>query len=105
MEKRKTTTPLDYDKYGTRIRSLKGKSCGEILVPDGSKPGLYQYRESMFRGYVRMQAEAHGVELLGKSRDPSVKAVIHVPASANRGYYSSKPPVGVHLERKRSKKI
>ena len=103
MERRMGHIPLDYGKYSTRIRSLKGKSCGEVLVPDPSKVGLYQYRESMFRGYVRMQAEAHGVELIGKSHDQSAKPVIHVPTSANRGYYQSKPPNGVHLERKRTK--
>jgi hypothetical protein len=103
MEQRTGRPLLAYDKYTAKIRGLKSKSCGEVLIPDESNRGLYQYRESMFRGYVRMQAEAHGIELIGKSRDQSTKQIIHVPASANRGYYASKPPTGVHLEKKRSK--
>lgn len=94
-------TPLDGEKFASRIRNLKTKSCGEILMSVKGKRGMYQYRENMFRGYVRMQAEAHGIELVGKGRESGAKQVIHVPASANRGYYASKPPTGVHLERKR----
>lgn len=101
MEKRTDRPRLDADKYSARIRSLRGRACGEILTPVKGKRGMYQFRENMFRGYVRLQAEAHGVELVGKSHEIPIKQVSHVPASAGRGYYASKPPKGVHLDRKR----
>jgi AAA ATPase-like protein len=92
---------LDYDKYSARIRGLRKKTCGDVLVADPAKPGLYSYREKMLRGYVRMQAEAHGVELIGEQPMGGSKQVIHVPASASRGYYTSRIPEGVHFGRKR----
>ena len=104
MKQRTGRTALDYDKYCSRIRSLKGKSCGEILVPDSTKPGLYSYKEKMLRGYVRMQAEAHGVALIGEQASQQARPTMHVPASASRGYYGPTIPQGVHFGRKRERK-
>ena len=101
VEQRRKSNPLDQEKYAARIRSLKAKGCGEILVPVKGKRGMYQYRENMFRGFVRMQAEAHGIQLVGKAREQSPAQRIHVPASAGRGYFVSKLPPGVHTGRKR----
>jgi len=101
MQQRRDRTVLDYDKYTARIRSLKQKSCGEVLVPDRTKAGLYSYKEKMLRGYVRMQAEAHGVLLVGEQSAQAPRPRMHVPASAGRGYYGPSIPKGVHLGRKR----
>lgn len=101
MAHRSDRQALPYDKYCSRIRSLKGKPCGEILVPDKTHRGMYEYRESIFRGYVRMQAEAHGVQLIGVSRTIEQRQEVKVPTSANRGYFASTPPKGVVLGRRR----
>ncbi|MBE0568229.1 MAG: ATP-binding protein [Deltaproteobacteria bacterium] len=57
---------LSYDAYATRIRNLCKPKCGSILVHTNTK-GLYTYKEKMLRGYVRMQAEAHGIILCGET--------------------------------------
>lgn len=95
-------SPLNYETYTARIRSLKTKSNGEILVPE-NRPGLYSYREKMLRGYVRMQAEAHGIELLGEEAKPTEKQYMHTPSRASTGYHQSTLPRGVHFGRKRDK--
>jgi len=95
-----TKTPLDYEKYSSRIRNLRKPACGSILVSE-NKQGLYSYREKMLRGYVRMQAEAHGIELIGEQSAPSEKQVMRVPARASSGYFQSTIPPGVHFDRQR----
>jgi hypothetical protein len=101
MKQRRNSGILTYDKFCARIRKLRDASYGAILVNDPSNPGLYTYREKMLRGYVRMQAEAHGIELAGEKIDQTVKQTMRVPSSASRGYYTSKPPPGIHWERER----
>lgn len=102
MGLRKDRARLDSEKFASRIRNLRTKACGEVLIPAKGKRGVYQYRENMFRAHVRMQAEAHGVQLMGKSPETTLpRPVIHVPNSANKGYFASKPPKGVHYGRKR----
>ncbi|HYC45664.1 MAG TPA: ATP-binding protein [Burkholderiales bacterium] len=100
MEQRPDRTKLDADRYGARVRQLRNPSCGAILVSDAAKPGLYTYREKMLRGFVRMQAEANGIELLGE-RARAPRPVMHVPSSVTRGYHASRPPKGVHMGRRR----
>jgi hypothetical protein len=82
-------TILDYDKYCTRIRNLKKPACGSILV-SGNKPGLYSYRENMLRGYVRMQAEANGITLIGETGGREDKSYMKLKdkqsAKASTGY-------------------
>lgn len=104
MKQRTERGVLQYDKYCSRIRSLRGKACGEILIADQTKPGLYSYKEKMLRGYVRMQAETHGIELIGEQTSKTVRPKTHVPASASRGYYGPSIPKGVHIGRKRGQK-
>lgn len=94
-------TKLDYQKFSARIRSLKNKSHGEILVPDEHKVGMYSYREKMLRGYVRMQAEANGIALIGEKTEPKEKQHIHKTAKSSSGYYQPKIPEGVHFKRGR----
>lgn len=91
--------PLDSEKFKNRIRSLKKNSCGAILVPDPEIRGVYTYREKMLRGYVRMQAEANGVQLIGEEASATDKQYMHVRVSS--GYRTSSIPNGVHLGRKR----
>jgi len=95
--------PLEYDKYTARIRSLKNRSNGEILVSE-NRPGLYSYREKMLRGFVRIQAEAHGIELLGEEAKATEKQYMHTPSRASTGYHQSSIPEGVHFGKKRDGK-
>lgn len=94
-------TPLDYTKFSTRIRSLKNASHGEILVPDEHKKGMYSYKEKMLRGYVRMQAEANGVELVGDTTEATPKKLAHATAKSSSGYHQPKTPAGVTFKRGR----
>jgi uncharacterized protein len=49
------------DKFNQRINALKTKSHGSIL--EGNRQGWYNFREAVMRGYVRLRAEAQGIEL------------------------------------------
>ncbi|BDB30626.1 DNA-binding protein [Cupriavidus sp. TA19] len=104
MRQRRDSAALPYEKFAARIRKLKEKNYGSILVTASGNQGLYTYREKMLRGYVRMQAEAHGIELAGEKIDQTVKHHMRLPASLGRGYYISKPPPGIHWGRERENK-
>jgi hypothetical protein len=101
IRQRPDSALLPYDKFSARLRNLKESGYGSILVTDPNRSGLYTYREKMLRGYVRMQAEAHHVELAGEKIEQAVRQTMRVPTSAGRGYYTSKPPPGIHLGRDR----
>jgi hypothetical protein len=103
MSKFSDKKAMAYTKYGTRIRSLKNEACGQILVPDAKRKGMYSYREKMLRGYVRMQAEAHGFELIGEQ--VAAKATQHVTAKASSGYHQSSVPDGVYFDRERKSSL
>lgn len=100
-KKTQNKTKLDYKKFSARIRSLKEKTHGEILIPDEHKSGMYSYREKMLRGYVRMQAEANGIALIGEQTEPQEKQHIHGTAKSSSGYYQPKIPEGIHFKRGR----
>ncbi|MFK4448346.1 hypothetical protein ABH944_008404 [Caballeronia udeis] len=101
MKQRRDSTVLTYEKFCARVRKFRDKKFGAILVNDPGNPGLYTYREKMQRGYVRMQAEAHGIELAGEKIEQTVKQTMRVPSSLSKGYYGSKPPPGIHWGRER----
>ncbi|EEF80888.1 AAA family ATPase [Methylophaga thiooxydans] len=94
-------SPLIYDQFSQQIRNLKKQRFGEILVSDMQR-GYYTYREKMLRGYVRLQAEANNVELLGEEAKPTQKEYMKAPAKSSTGYYQSRPPKGVHFGRNRN---
>lgn len=87
---------LSYSKFCSRVRNLQREDFGSILRK-GDKPGYYHYTEKMLRGYVRLQAEAHGVLIRGKDPVPSHREFMKVPART-RGYHSSHPPKGIGLK-------
>jgi len=67
---------LDRSTVVSRLNSLKGASCGHIVV--SPKKGWYQFRENIIRGYVRLRAEEQGCELAldysaASSSDSSLK--------------------------------
>jgi uncharacterized protein len=86
---------FDSSKFNDHVRKLKTKSFGEILEPIPNRNGWYIYKEKMLRGFVRMQAEANGVELTGEQEAPKQK--IHIPGSLRTGYRGSSVPRGVRL--------
>ena len=53
----------------------------------------------MLRGYVRMQAEANGIELLGEREAPCQK--MHIPGNVRTGSCGSRIPKGIQLARER----
>jgi hypothetical protein len=100
MDKHSNKPPMDNTKYGNRVRKLKTGSCGGILISDEHKQGMYTYKEKMLRGYVRMQAEAHGVELVGEQVNATSGQ--HSTVRASSGYHQSSVPKGVYFDRERN---
>lgn len=98
VHKRENGSELDRTKYSEYIRKLKEKSYGEILEQVKGRKGWYLYREKMLRGFVRMQAEANGIQLAGERIAPRQK--IHVPGNARTGYYGPSIPHGVRDPKK-----
>jgi uncharacterized protein len=100
LKQREGRVPLTLDKFKARIRALRTERAGSILMAEDARKGLYWYRETTLRGYVRMQAEANGIELVG-DKDPTVaRQEVHVPSNARIGYRGSTVPRGVSLSRK-----
>lgn len=96
--------PLGYDGFTSIVRRLKGRGCGAVLANtvcnNASKKGWVSYREPLLRGYVRMQAEAHNIELIGE-REEAPRQIMHAPSSATRGYRGPSVPKGIHFGRDR----
>jgi hypothetical protein len=92
VEKRELGSELDRKKYSEYVRKLKETSHGEILEQMKGRKGWYLYKEKMLRGFVRMQAEANGIQLAGERVAPRQK--MHSP-NARTGYRGSSAPRGV----------
>lgn len=93
-----STRTMDSAGFRAIMQKLKSKSCGEVLVPSRfNRRGWYSYHEPVLRGYVRMQAEAHGIELIGET--PAQKELRRV--STRTGNYGPSVPRGVHTGRRR----
>ncbi|OUM00050.1 hypothetical protein A8M77_22970 [Variovorax sp. JS1663] len=96
---------LSYEDFTAVVRKLRSPSCDEILavskVHNIQKNGWITYRENLLRGYVRMQAESKGVELLGEREAP--KPTIHVSGGRGKSgtYFGPSIPKGVHLGKSR----
>ena len=54
-------TPLERSRFNDRINTLKRPSHGSILK--ANRQGWYEFTEAVVRGYVRLRAEAAGVQL------------------------------------------
>lgn len=85
-------SPLSYSKYQSRLRNLLKAEYGTILVK-GNRQGFYHYKEKILRGYIRMQAEANRVEIIGEEAKANVANYMAVPAK-KFGYYRSGAPRG-----------
>jgi hypothetical protein len=91
---------LPYERFRTRLKNCTKPAFGRVLVADEKRPGLYVCRENMLRGYVRMQAEAHGIRLSGYDHRSEETQQIHVPARASTGYRGSMIPRGVQFRKR-----
>lgn len=97
--------PLERSKYAARVRNLQKPNFGEILK-SGPKKGIYTYRENMFRGYVRLQAESNGLRLFGRTQGERPEQAIHVRARQrniirqNTGYQGGGIPRGINFGKK-----
>jgi AAA+ ATPase superfamily predicted ATPase len=97
-EQRAHSVDIDAKRFGEYLRKLKQSAFGEVLVQVEGRPGWYSYKEKMLRGYVRMQADANGVDLKGDYHIP--KQQIYVSVNARTGYRGSSVPKGVDVNRK-----
>ena len=91
---------LARDKFSQHIRQLKSNNYGEILESIANRPGWYIYKEKMLRGYVRMQAEANEIKLLGEKEAPRQK--MRTPNNARTGDYGSSIPKDVKFANQRN---
>lgn len=105
MDSRNGRPVMDYDAYVSILRKLRNKSCGQILISSWyKKPGLMTYRENMLRGYVRMQAEAHGIQLIGEQAEiPAPKRIVPSSVERTRRFRGPSIPKNVHFGRKRGR--
>ncbi|MCP4680280.1 MAG: ATP-binding protein [Deltaproteobacteria bacterium] len=71
---------LEKKGFSYRIAKLRSESCGRILA--NSRRGWYHFRESIIRGYVRLRAEAEGIELAIEHSDEPER---RVTARARKG--------------------
>lgn len=87
---------LERTRYTEHVRKLKGPAYGAVLESVPKRQGWYAYREKMLRGYVRMQAEAAGVQLTGERATPKQKMAI--PSNSRTGFRGPSVPHGVRLD-------
>ena len=88
---------VEQSSFNGYLRKLKSAAYGEILCSLDKRKGWYFYKEKMLRGYVRMQAEANGVELGGEVEIP--RPQMHVQNNARTGVKGPSIPRGVRLNR------
>jgi uncharacterized protein len=93
QQKRDARPALERPRFSDCVRDLRKPGFGAILQSLPKRAGWYTYREPMLRGYVRMQAEANGVQLLGEKPPP--RARMHIPANARTGVRGPSIPAGV----------
>ena len=92
MEEREKK-PVDRIKFSSKLNTLKSPSCGRILT--SPKRNWTEFRENVVRGYVRLRAEAEGVELAQDcvssrgSEEVWMKKMVSVARSRP---YTSTPP-------------
>ena len=77
--------PLSRRKFLARLNDLKATKFGAILQGLQDRPGWYEFRENMVRGFVRLVAEQHGVELRDQSSDAPKQLTARPPAIQSAG--------------------
>jgi hypothetical protein len=100
-ERRGSPVVFENSKFAESLRRLKAENYGSVLEAVPQRQGWYTYREKMLRGFVRMQAEASGIELNGEA--PLQRQRMHVPANMRSGYHEARIPGNVRLRDDRKK--
>ena len=97
LQNKRHSTPnlITQPEFSEYLRKLKKSAYGEILVSIEKHIGWYTYKEKMLRGYVRMQAEASGIELRGETELP--RQQMRISSNVRTGLHSSSVPRGIKL--------
>lgn len=90
--------PVEKTKFNSMVRGLTTAQKGKILVSSHSgKRGEYEFSEKIFKGYIRIQAELHSINIKGIDEKGLITPVLtqwsNIPL-ARTGYHQSKPPQG-----------
>jgi len=89
-------SPVSREEYKKGILNLAKPSNGPILQRAQKRKPIFDYKERMLRGYVRLQAESHGVRLYNDlQKDP--KPLSANAASSRYGYRASTIPKEVRF--------
>ena len=95
--------PITRPKFVQRLNVLKTERHACILQGLPNRKGWYEFRENMVRGYVRLIAESHGVELQSEAKIPKqVTAQPKAPAKRHT-YQEPSIPKGVRFKGERKK--
>jgi hypothetical protein len=79
--------PLERKKFSARLNDLKSESHGSIVRNLADRAGWYEFRENMVRGFVRLVAEQHGIELKDQSADIPKQLTARTPNIRPRQAY------------------
>jgi uncharacterized protein len=96
VKERQGRPVITRQKYAEILRKLKSNIYGEVLDSIEGRYGWYEYREKMLRGYVRMQAQANGIELSGERAIP--RQVMHI-TNSRTGSYGPSIPKGINQKK------
>lgn len=100
ITKQTGSNPIDKKVFNKCLANLTKSPYGSILKREQKRKSLFTYQEKMLRGYVRLQAESHGVSL--HDTNVNVPKKISANATSTRvGYNASKVPAGVRMKNER----
>jgi hypothetical protein len=80
-------TPLKRSKLLPILAKLKTEPYGAVLRSLPDRTGWYEFRENMLRGFVRLVAEQHGIELQDQSADIPKQLTARAPNIRPRQAY------------------
>jgi len=92
--------PIDRKRFAQRLSTLTKESHGAVLRKmNENRNGWYQFSENMLRGYVRLLAEVHGVQLWTQEAKAPRQVINPRPQhQVSSSRYSSSVPRGVGLK-------
>lgn len=90
---------LDIATYKKYLSKIGKPEYGEIITRTEPRKDYFTYKEKMLRGYVRLQAEAHGI-LLYDSPASAPTPLTANATSSRTGYHAGSIPPGVAFSRK-----
>ncbi|MBK7902553.1 MAG: hypothetical protein IPJ97_05970 [Proteobacteria bacterium] len=79
--------PFARSKLLSILNRLKDERYGSVLKSLPDRKGWYEFRENMLRGFVRLIAEQHGIELHDQSADIPRQLTARVPHIRPRQAY------------------